>query len=188
VGEHQVSTSLERGIAEPVRLLYGEGASDEGGFSGGDKSWASLQRARWPGACTVSKSTPAQHIFAAGRETILLVDDEQVVRTFISALLRKWGYSVLEAALPSEAIAIAERMGDAIKLLLTDVVMPEMRGGELARRVLPMCRCASVLFISGYPDDDGLGLGGRGARVSFLSKPFTPESLARKVREAIDGR
>jgi CheY-like chemotaxis protein len=124
---------------------------------------------------------------ARRRETILLVEDEQAVRDFTSLLLRAWGYSVLEAALPSEAIAIAQREGDAIRLLLTDVVMPEMRGSELASRVLPSCRFAAVLFMSGYPDDEGPGLAGRGSKPRFLSKPFTPESLARKVREAIDG-
>jgi len=124
---------------------------------------------------------------ARGRETILLVEDEQAVRDFTSLLLRGWGYSVLEAALPSEAIAIAQREGDAIRLLLTDVVMPEMRGSALARRVLSSCRFAAVLFMSGYPDDEGLGLAERGGKGCFLPKPFTPESLARKVREAIDG-
>jgi PAS domain S-box-containing protein len=122
-----------------------------------------------------------------GRETILVVEDEQAVRSLTCTLLRSWGYSVLEAALPSEALTIAEREGDSIQLLLTDVVMPGMRGSELARRVLPQCRSAVVLFMSGYPDDEGLGLESRGPRVHFLAKPFTPEALARKVRETLDG-
>ncbi len=121
-----------------------------------------------------------------GRETILVVEDEQAVRSLTCTLLRGWGYCVREAALPSAAIPIAEREGDSIRLILTDVVMPEMRGSELARRILPRCRSAAVLFMSGYPDDEGLGLGGRGPRVHFLAKPFTPEALARKVRETLD--
>jgi len=122
-----------------------------------------------------------------GRETILLVEDEQAVRSLTRILLHGWGYSVLEAALPSEAIAIAERERDSIRLLLTDVVMPEMRGSELANHILPRCPSAAVLYMSGYPDDEGLGLDRHSPMVHFLPKPFTPESLARKVRETIDG-
>jgi PAS domain S-box-containing protein len=139
---------------------------------------------RVPGS--VSREEDDQGELPRGKETILLVEDEQAVRSLTCTLLRGWGYSVLEAALPSEAITIAERERDSIRLLLTDVVMPGMRGSELARRVLPLCRCASVLFMSGYPDDEGLGLSGRGPRVHFLAKPFTPEALARKVRETLD--
>ena len=122
-----------------------------------------------------------------GKETILLVEDEKAVRTLTSVLLRGWGYSVLEASHPAEAIAIAERERDSIRLLLTDVVMPGMRGSELANRILPACQSAAVLFMSGYPDDEGLGIGWEGSHVHFLPKPFTPESLARKVRETLDG-
>jgi CheY-like chemotaxis protein len=143
-------------------------------------------RVRVPESMHHEKTPLSATEVASRRETILLVEDEQAVRDLTSLLLRGWGYSVLEAALPSEAIAIAQREGDAIRLLLTDVVMPEMRGGELASRILPSCRFATVLFMSGYPDDEDLGLG-RGSRDHFLPKPFTPESLARKVREAIDG-
>jgi len=142
---------------------------------------------RVPASMNYGETYPSAAGVARRPETILLVEDEQAVRDLISLLLRGWGYSVLEAALPSEAIAIAQREGDAIRLLLTDVVMPEMRGSELARRILPLCRFAVVLFMSGYPDDEGLGLAGRGSKARFLPKPFTPESLARKVREAIDG-
>ena len=120
-----------------------------------------------------------------GMETILLVEDERAVRSLACTLLRGRGYTVLEAADPAEAVRIAEREGSAIRLLLTDVVMPGMRGSELAMRVLPLCPSAEVLFMSGYPDDAGLGLGSHA--VHFLPKPFTPDSLARKVRETLDG-
>ena len=120
-----------------------------------------------------------------GMETILLVEDERAVRSLACTLLRGRGYTVLEAADPAEAVRIAEREGSAIHLLLTDVVMPGMRGSELAMRVLPLCPSAEVLFMSGYPDDEGLGLGSHA--VHFLPKPFTPDSLARKVRETLDG-
>ncbi|HTP59447.1 MAG TPA: ATP-binding protein, partial [Spirochaetia bacterium] len=142
---------------------------------------------RVPGSVSRDEEDGKGSELPRGRETILVVEDEQAVRSLTCTLLRGWGYSVLEAALPSDAITIAEREGDSIHLLLTDVVMPGMRGSELARHVLPRCRLAAVLFMSGYPDDEGLGLGGRGPRVHFLAKPFTPEALARKVRETLDG-
>jgi CheY-like chemotaxis protein len=115
------------------------------------------------------------------------VYDEQAVRSLARILLHGWGYAVLEAALPSEAIAIAERERDSIRLLLTGVVMPGMRGSELANHILPRCPSSAVLYMSGYPDDEGLGLDRHGSMVHFLAKPITPESLARKVRETIDG-
>ncbi len=142
---------------------------------------------RMSGSVPREESERGAQVLPRGRETILLVEDEHAVRSLACTLLRGWGYTVLEAAVPSAALAIAESRGHSIQLLLTDVVMPGMRGSELSTRILPLCRSASVLFMSGYPDDEGLGLGRQGAKVHFLPKPFTPESLARKVRETLDG-
>jgi CheY-like chemotaxis protein len=131
-------------------------------------------------------NAPGKADLPRGTETILLVEDEVPVRALTRALLSEWGYTVREATDPGDALRIAEREGSAIDMLLTDVVMPGMRGSELAARIREICSRAVILFMSGYPDDAGLGLGRRGPGVHFLEKPFTPGGLARKVRETLD--
>jgi PAS domain S-box-containing protein len=120
---------------------------------------------------------------AGGQETILLVEDEDAVRAIASAVLRRHGYQVLEASTPRTASDLFERYGSAIKLLLTDVVMPEMSGPALAQRLITARPELRVLFISGYSDVASLDTGN--PNVSFLSKPFQASMLASKVREAL---
>jgi PAS domain S-box-containing protein len=122
-----------------------------------------------------------------GTESVLLVEDEQGVRELIRDFLVRCGYTVLEAADPVGAIALFDRHGDALQLLITDVVMPGMNGRELAERLLAKRPGLGVLYMSGYTDDQVLAHGvARGA--GFLQKPFTPDVLARKVRDVLDGR
>ena len=121
-----------------------------------------------------------------GRETILLVEDEDVVRELAREALRDGGYTVLEARHPGEALLVAERQSGGFDLLLTDVVMPHMSGPELAQRLKDARPGLRVLFMSGYTDDAALRHGVLRSEVSFLQKPFTPESLSRKVRETLD--
>lgn len=120
-----------------------------------------------------------------GTETILLVEDEADVRHFAAEALRSYGYSVLEAAGGREALRIAEAAGDGIRLLVTDVVMPEMNGTELASRITSVLPDVRVVYMSGYPD----GLIGHIAPLRgdalYLQKPFSSAALARKVREAL---
>ena len=121
-----------------------------------------------------------------GAETILLVEDEEAVRTIVRLSLETRGYTVLEAASGEEAVRYARMHAGPIDLLVSDVVMPEMGGRQLAealRRDRPDVR---VLFMSGYADDAVLRHGGVEAAKSFIQKPFTPLGLARKVRELID--
>ncbi len=123
---------------------------------------------------------------ARGRETILLVEDEDVVRELAREALQEGGYNVLEARHPGEALLVAERQGDGLDLLLTDVVMPHMSGPQLAQRLREHRPDLRVLFMSGYTDDATLRHGVLRSEVFFLQKPFTPDVLARRVRETLD--
>jgi two-component system cell cycle sensor histidine kinase/response regulator CckA len=122
-----------------------------------------------------------------GRETILLVEDEDVVRELAREALQQGGYTVLEARHPGEALLVAERQeADALDLLLTDVVMPHMSGRQLAQRLREKRPNLPVLLMSGYNDDAAVRDGVLQNEYAFLQKPFTPEVLARRVRETLD--
>jgi CheY-like chemotaxis protein len=123
---------------------------------------------------------------AAGRETILLVEDEEGVRELARDILRANGYKVLEARNGNEALLITERHQGPLDLLLTDVVMPRMSGCELAERLGPLRSDLSVLYMSGYTDDAVIRHGAFGSGTAFLQKPFTPAALAQRVRETLD--
>ena len=123
-----------------------------------------------------------------GTETILLVEDEEVVRTLARTILAQQGYNVLEAANPDEAVLFSQRYGGTIHLLLTDVIMPKASGQQLAERLLSNRPDLKVLYMSGYTDDvivdDGLSDPTR----AFLEKPYSAEDLASKVRLLLDSR
>ena len=125
---------------------------------------------------------------ARGRRTILVVEDEAGVRSLVCATLRAKGYTVLEASGPLEAVSLVERHADPIHLLLTDVVMPQMGGKELADRVSPLRPEMKALFMSGYTDDAVVRHGILEANTFFLQKPFTSAALGQKVREVLDLR
>jgi two-component system, cell cycle sensor histidine kinase and response regulator CckA len=124
---------------------------------------------------------------AAGTETVLLVEDEPEVRRLVEKLLRQKGYRVLSAAGPSEAVALSKGHEAPIELLLTDVIMPGMNGRELARVLAEHRSRMKVLYMSGYTDAAMSQQGILPPGTAFLSKPFTPDILARKVREVLDG-
>jgi PAS domain S-box-containing protein len=123
---------------------------------------------------------------ARGREAILLVDDDRAVRAVASEVLVLEGYEVIEASGGPEALEIARRRGAPFDLLVTDVVMPQMSGGELAQRLLPLHPDLKVLFISGYADDAIVRNGVIEAGAPFVAKPFTLETFTAKVREVLD--
>ena len=120
-----------------------------------------------------------------GRETILLVEDEDSVRVIIGALLRRNGYTVFESGTPVEALDIFGSKRDTIDLLLTDVVMPGMNGPALAQRCVEDKADLRVLFISGYADAS-LPAASTGPNVGFLGKPFQASALTRAVRDLLD--
>ncbi len=124
----------------------------------------------------------------APEETILLVEDDHMVRSVALRILRKRGYEVLEAASGGEAVALSDGHSKPIDLLLTDVVMPEMSGSVLAEKLIGDRPDMAVLFMSGYAEE-ALGPGGvAGKSIHFLAKPFRPADLAAKVREVLDHR
>jgi signal transduction histidine kinase len=119
-----------------------------------------------------------------GSETILLVEDEEQVRTLVRTILQGFGYHVLEAQTGGDALLLSEKHAGAIDLLLTDVIMPHINGPQLAQRLGHLVR--KVLYMSGYTEDSLVLQGLLDSSIALLQKPITPEALARKVREVLD--
>ncbi|MEW6247374.1 MAG: PAS domain S-box protein [Nitrospirota bacterium] len=140
-------------------------------------------RAQSPVADVRALDGPAEVL--TGSETILVVEDEPFVRQFLKELLAGRGYQVLEAASGAEALARCEAYHRPIHLLLTDVVMPEMNGRQLAQMVVAKRPEIRVLFMSGYTDDAVLRHGVQNRSDAFIQKPYAPEALLRKIREVL---
>jgi two-component system, cell cycle sensor histidine kinase and response regulator CckA len=121
-----------------------------------------------------------------GTETVLLVEDQDNVRAVAHAILRRAGYDVIVARAADDALLLCEHHRGSIELLLTDVVMPRLSGLELAARVTSTHPETKVLYMSGYTDDSVVRHGVLDSEMAFLQKPFTPESLASKVRDVLD--
>ncbi|HXO86842.1 MAG TPA: ATP-binding protein, partial [Gemmatimonadales bacterium] len=123
---------------------------------------------------------------ARGTETILVVEDVAAVRAVTREMLERYGYQVLEAADGKAALDVAAAHAGPIHLLLTDVVMPEINGRELANRLSKARPGVNVLFMSGYTDDAVVRHGILQEGIAYLQKPFTPRSLAAKVRTSLN--
>ena len=124
---------------------------------------------------------------ALGMETVLLVEDDNMVRGLSARVLTRQGYTVLVADHPDVAMRIAKEHQSSIHLLISDVVMPGMSGRDLADLILTEHPEMAVLYMSGYTDDAIVHRGVLDPGLAFLSKPFTPAELAHKVREVLDG-
>jgi PAS domain S-box-containing protein len=121
-----------------------------------------------------------------GTETILVAEDEVTVRSLVHRVLERQGYTVLAATNGAEALELATRYAGKIDLLLTDVVMPELGGPALAGQLAPERSDMRVLFMSGYTDQEILRRGVAEFHAGFIAKPFSPATLALKVREVLD--
>jgi CheY-like chemotaxis protein len=131
-------------------------------------------------------AVPEKKAVAGGAETILLVDDEPTISRMTRMMLEKKGYTVLSAASPTEAIEKAETHSGAIDLLMTDVIMPEMNGRDLAEKIIGLHPVIKLLFMSGYPADV---IGHRGILehgAPFIQKPFSMTDMTSKIRELLD--
>ncbi|MCC7075465.1 MAG: PAS domain S-box protein [Deltaproteobacteria bacterium] len=132
-----------------------------------------------------AKRRPATPV-AAGSETVLLVEDEEVVRRVIERVLKKAGYTVLSAGGGGDALLLCEQHPGRIDLVLTDVVMPHMSGRELVERLARMRPGMKVLYMSGYTDDAIVQHGVAQSAVRFVAKPFSAAELSGKVRAVLD--
>jgi CheY-like chemotaxis protein len=122
-------------------------------------------------------------------ETVLVVEDEDIVRELVCDVLEHQGYNVLCACDGIEALNMAEDYDGEIHLLVTDVIMPHMNGHELAHKLTALRPDMKVLYVSGYSDNDIGDHGTLDPRFELLQKPFTPQVLARKIRDVIhDGK
>ncbi|MBI4545823.1 MAG: PAS domain S-box protein [Gemmatimonadetes bacterium] len=120
-----------------------------------------------------------------GGETVLLVEDEDAVRSLARRVLERRGYTILEARTGAQALDLARQYNGAIHLLLTDIMLPQMSGHELAGQVAEVRPGLKTLYMSGYGTVDATALPVIEAGRDFVEKPFTPATLARKVREAL---
>jgi CheY-like chemotaxis protein len=125
---------------------------------------------------------------SVGRETLLVVEDEAPLRELLTEILLRHGYTVLEAGGGREAIQVADRFPGRIHLLITDIVMPDMRGPDLERKLRTDRPETRVLFISGYPGNDAVFRGDLSHGHPFLQKPFDQATLVGRVRDILDGQ
>jgi PAS domain S-box-containing protein len=141
-----------------------------------------------PAAIPTAPHRPSMPVSVVGGiETVLLVEDNQPLRELIQVILKGAGYTVLVAAHGAEALEVSKHQRGPIHLLISDLVMPEVGGRELATRLWETRPDLRVLFMSGYMGDDVMKHAPHGPGIGFIGKPFMPEDFIRKVRECCDG-
>jgi two-component system cell cycle sensor histidine kinase/response regulator CckA len=121
-----------------------------------------------------------------GHEKILLVEDEDAVRSVAARVLLNQGYTIIQARNGQEALTLLEDLGESLDLVLTDVVMPDMSGPALAEQLRARWPALKLLYMSGYAAGDKVPFGTEQGGESFLQKPFSSEDLTQKVREVLD--
>ena len=167
-------TAQRFGGAASIVSAVGEGTSVTVALPAADEAPAAQPAAAAPGTTT------------PGSETVLLVEDEDAVRDVVRRVLERQGYHVLEAASGPRALAVASSWPHGIDLLLTDVIMPDMNGPQLAEQLGRLRPGLRVLYASGYAADALGPMGLAGRDIALIHKPFTPAELADRVRLAID--
>jgi len=135
---------------------------------------------------SVSKTRSAISDSAKGSETILVVEDEESVRGLTVLALKRLGYQVLQAENGNEAFDVIEKNADQIQLVMTDVVMPQMGGTELAEQIIRKYPKIKVVFISGYSEQATVSRRIQDKEIGFIQKPFSLHELASKIRKIID--
>ena len=133
-------------------------------------------------------SKPSMSTMPNGHETILLVEDEDVVRELAVRMLERQGYRVLKASSGSEAYQICLNLNTPVDLVITEVIMPNMGGAELARRLKKLWQDVKVLYMSGYTANAIAHHGVLDSDKAYLQKPFRATALAQKVREVLDNK
>ena len=123
-----------------------------------------------------------------GNETILVVEDEEVVRNLTVRMLQTMGYQTMQAAHGGEALEICRTFKEPIHLVLTDMIMPHMNGKQFIEELQKFRRDSKVLFVSGYSCDDMVDGKIIGVDTPLVLKPFTRETLGRKIRELLDSK
>jgi two-component system cell cycle sensor histidine kinase/response regulator CckA len=136
----------------------------------------------------VAKEAAEESLPASATGTVLLVEDDDMVRTMTAEMLQAIGYTVLSTGSPSEALSFFEKGDAAIDLVITDVVMPVMSGKELSKRIEAIRPGVRVLFMSGYTTNVIAHRGVLDEGVYFIQKPFSTSDLARKINETINAR
>ena len=176
-GSIQVETALGEGTVFRVYLPEAEAEAEVETDGEGDGEAGGEIEA---GAPARRQGTPR------GAETVLLVEDESGVRALAETILKRLGYNVLVADSGPRALEIWKERGERIDILLTDVIMPQMSGGDLAHELRELHPGLKVLFMSGYTDDMLVGHGVLAGETQLIPKPFTAEGLARKLRDVLD--
>jgi two-component system, cell cycle sensor histidine kinase and response regulator CckA len=180
-----------QGTGLGLSSVYGA-AKQSGGFVWADSEpgRATSVQVYWPEVRSAPEpidEVSGEPEIRGGNETVLVVEDEPLVRALVVRALRSHGYRCLEAQDASEALQVIESEGARLDLVITDVVMPGMSGGGLGDRLALLRPDLPVLYTSAYVDEDVIGRGLLEQGRPFLQKPCTPRELARKVREVLDG-